>query len=382
MARGRRGGRARDRRRDAAQRTAPARLEARGHGDRPHVRLGLGRLRRGRRLRAREGRARRRPRPSSSRTGSPTSEAWSVGLPCGGEIDVFVEPFDAAPPLERGTSYVVVAGDGLGERWHDDTSDPNRRCAKRTGAPSSPSASRRRRASSRSAPATSPRRSARSRARSAGTRSSSTRAPGSRRVSACRARTRSSSRGPTRSTVDRRHGRRLARARGAARHSRAPRRRRGRSVLRRRARLEAQRRRSAASSSARSPTRSTARSASTSAARLRPRSRSRSSPRSSRLGRASEREQPEPEQQVQPVVGGVHRQPVEATDHADQPEREVRDPAAGQEGAGSRPRVLANRIAAAEREVDDVVQHAHLEERRAASRASHGRRNRGRCSAS
>jgi xanthine dehydrogenase accessory factor len=48
-------------------------------------------------------------------------EAWSVGLPCGGEIDVFVEPFTAAPPIERGTSYVVVAGKGLGERWHEDT---------------------------------------------------------------------------------------------------------------------------------------------------------------------------------------------------------------------------------------------------------------------
>ncbi len=48
-------------------------------------------------------------------------EAWSVGLPCGGEIDVFVEPFAGAPPIERGSSYVVVAGDGVGERWHDTT---------------------------------------------------------------------------------------------------------------------------------------------------------------------------------------------------------------------------------------------------------------------
>src|SRR5690242_15760658 len=40
-------------------------------------------------------------------------EAWNVGLPCGGEIDVFVEPFAGAPPIERGTSYVVVAGEGL-----------------------------------------------------------------------------------------------------------------------------------------------------------------------------------------------------------------------------------------------------------------------------
>src|SRR5581483_2450054 len=46
-------------------------------------------------------------------------EAWSVGLPCGGEIDVFVEPYAGAPPIERGASYVVVAGDGIGDRWHD-----------------------------------------------------------------------------------------------------------------------------------------------------------------------------------------------------------------------------------------------------------------------
>src|SRR3954452_11998925 len=48
-------------------------------------------------------------------------QAWSVGLPCGGEIDVFVEPFTGAPPIERGTSYVVVAGERVGERWHDET---------------------------------------------------------------------------------------------------------------------------------------------------------------------------------------------------------------------------------------------------------------------
>src|SRR3954463_7179101 len=48
-------------------------------------------------------------------------EAWTVGLPCGGEIDVFLEPFTGAPPIERGTSYVVVAGERVGERWHDET---------------------------------------------------------------------------------------------------------------------------------------------------------------------------------------------------------------------------------------------------------------------
>jgi xanthine dehydrogenase accessory factor len=48
-------------------------------------------------------------------------EAWSVGLPCGGEIDVFVEPFAGAPPLERGTTYVVVAGEDVGRRWHEES---------------------------------------------------------------------------------------------------------------------------------------------------------------------------------------------------------------------------------------------------------------------
>jgi len=51
-------------------------------------------------------------------------QAWSVGLPCGGEIDVFVEPFAGAPTIERGTSYVVVAGEGAGERWHDEAAGP------------------------------------------------------------------------------------------------------------------------------------------------------------------------------------------------------------------------------------------------------------------
>jgi xanthine dehydrogenase accessory factor len=44
-------------------------------------------------------------------------EAWTVGLPCGGEIDVFLEPFAGAPGIERGTSYVVVEGEEAGRRW-------------------------------------------------------------------------------------------------------------------------------------------------------------------------------------------------------------------------------------------------------------------------
>jgi xanthine dehydrogenase accessory factor len=47
--------------------------------------------------------------------------AWGVGLPCGGEIDVFVEPYAGVPTIERGTSYVVVAGPDVGRRWHDET---------------------------------------------------------------------------------------------------------------------------------------------------------------------------------------------------------------------------------------------------------------------
>jgi xanthine dehydrogenase accessory factor len=48
-------------------------------------------------------------------------EAWTVGLPCGGEIDVFLERFGGAPPIVRGTSYVIVAGKDVGNRWHDDS---------------------------------------------------------------------------------------------------------------------------------------------------------------------------------------------------------------------------------------------------------------------
>jgi xanthine dehydrogenase accessory factor len=43
--------------------------------------------------------------------------AIGVGLPCGGEIDVFLEPYGGAPDIERGTSYVVVEGDDAGRRW-------------------------------------------------------------------------------------------------------------------------------------------------------------------------------------------------------------------------------------------------------------------------
>src|SRR3954470_6634850 len=39
-------------------------------------------------------------RPLVVTYGVADEEAWSIGLPCGGEIDVFLEPFRAAPPIE------------------------------------------------------------------------------------------------------------------------------------------------------------------------------------------------------------------------------------------------------------------------------------------
>src|SRR6201993_1964884 len=41
--------------------------------------------------------------------------AFGVGLPCGGEIDVFVEPFGGE---ESDVALTVVAGEGVGEKLH------------------------------------------------------------------------------------------------------------------------------------------------------------------------------------------------------------------------------------------------------------------------
>lgn len=44
--------------------------------------------------------------------------AFGIGLPCGGEIDVFVEPAGVEPP-DSDVVLTVVAGDGVGEKLHD-----------------------------------------------------------------------------------------------------------------------------------------------------------------------------------------------------------------------------------------------------------------------
>ena len=44
--------------------------------------------------------------------------AFGVGLPCGGEIDVFVEPL--GEPVDSGVVLTVIAGEGVGERVHDE----------------------------------------------------------------------------------------------------------------------------------------------------------------------------------------------------------------------------------------------------------------------
>ncbi len=43
--------------------------------------------------------------------------AFGVGLPCGGEIDVYIEPL--ADVVDSGVVLTVVAGEGVGEKLHD-----------------------------------------------------------------------------------------------------------------------------------------------------------------------------------------------------------------------------------------------------------------------
>jgi xanthine dehydrogenase accessory factor len=51
--------------------------------------------------------------------GIPDEDAWEVGLPCGGEIDVFLERFEGELPDPETPQiiFTVVDGDRAGERW-------------------------------------------------------------------------------------------------------------------------------------------------------------------------------------------------------------------------------------------------------------------------
>ncbi len=55
--------------------------------------------------------------------------AFGIGLPCGGEIDVFVEPA-GAEQAQSDVVLTVVAGDGVGEKIHDEELE---RAARRRG---------------------------------------------------------------------------------------------------------------------------------------------------------------------------------------------------------------------------------------------------------
>jgi xanthine dehydrogenase accessory factor len=58
-------------------------------------------------------------RPVLRAYGYTDERAWEVGLPCGGEIEVFVERLDGElpDPNEPAVQYTVVDGERIGTRW-------------------------------------------------------------------------------------------------------------------------------------------------------------------------------------------------------------------------------------------------------------------------